>query len=105
MTTPCIVIVRLVPLAGKREAVVRLLRELIPEIQRGPGCEKYALLEAVDGDVVLIEKWSSREHWQAHFEWAPIVRLKKELADSVVLPVERLETYPHPTGDDALGLI
>jgi quinol monooxygenase YgiN len=43
---------------------------------------------------MLLERWSSREDWQAHFDAPPILRLKAELAQRVELPVERLETYP-----------
>jgi quinol monooxygenase YgiN len=66
---------------------------LLPTIRRIEGCEEYRLFDAVDGDVLLIEKWSSRERWRAHFEAPAILRLKAELADRVVVPVERLEMY------------
>jgi len=44
---------------------------------------------------VLIERWESRDAWQAHFDWQPIQRLKKELATRVELPVSRREMYSH----------
>ena len=84
---------RLTPLPGKREFARALILELIPEIQALEGCEEYRLFDAVDGDLMLYERFTTREYWQAHFEAAPILRLKAELADAVVLPVERLETY------------
>ena len=42
---------------------------------------------------MLFERFTTRNHWQAHFDAPAIVRLKAELADAVELPVERLETY------------
>ena len=93
MSTPCTVFVRLTPLPGKREFARALLLELLPEIQAIEGCEEYRLFDAVNGDLMLYERFSSREHWLAHFDAAPIVRLKAELAEAVELPVERLETY------------
>jgi len=95
MTTPCVVVVELIPLAGQRNFVVELVREVIPEIHQGPGCELYALYEKTDGSLVLIERWESRDAWQAHFDWQPIQRLKKELATKVELPVSRREMYSH----------
>ena len=93
MTTGCVVLVELIPLPEQRSFVLALLREVIPEIHRGPGCELYALYEKTDGNLVLIEKWASRHAWQAHFDWKPIKRLKKELAERVELPVSRREMY------------
>ena len=93
MSAPCTVFVRLTPLPGKREFVRALILELIPEIRALDGCEEYRLFDAVDGDLMLYERLTTREHWQAHFGAPAIIRLKAELADAVVLPVERLEAY------------
>ena len=93
MSAPCTVFVRLTPLPGKREFARALILELIPEIRALQGCEEYRLFDAVDGDLMLYERFTTREHWQAHFGAAAISRLKAELADAVVRPVERLEAY------------
>jgi quinol monooxygenase YgiN len=94
MTKPCTVFVRLKPLAGKADFTRSLILELLPEILTIDGCEVYELFDAVDGDLMIYERWASREHWQAHFDQPAILRLKAELADAVELPVERLEAYP-----------
>ena len=91
---PCTVFVRLRPLPGHEEFARSLIVDLIPEIRGIAGCELYELFDAVDGDLVIYERWTTREHWQAHFEQPAILRLKNELADRVELPVERLEAYP-----------
>ena len=70
-----------------------LILELLPDIRALEGCEEYRVFDAINGDVMIYERFSSREHWQAHFDAKPILRLKAELADKVELPVERLETY------------
>jgi quinol monooxygenase YgiN len=94
MTTPTTVFVRLSPLPGQREFTRSLISELLPDIRALQGCEVYDLFDEVGGDLMLLERWSSREDWQAHFDAPPILRLKAELAQRVELPVERLETYP-----------
>jgi len=43
--------------------------------------------------LVLLERFESRQHWQDHFEWPAIRRLKDELAHAVELPVVRREMY------------
>lgn len=93
MSGPCTVFVRLTPLPGKRDFTRALILELLPEIRALEGCEEYRLFDALDGDLMLYERFTTRKHWQAHFEAPAIVRLKAELADAVELPVERLETY------------
>lgn len=93
MDAPCTIFVRLRPLPGKRDVTRALILELIPEIRALEGCEEYQLFDAVDGDLMIFERFTTRAHWQAHFDAPPILRLKAELADAVELPVERLETY------------
>ena len=93
MSATCTVFVRLKPLPGMRDFTRALILELLPDIQALEGCEEYRVFDAINGDVMLYERFSSREHWQAHFDAEPILRLKAELADKVELPVERLETY------------
>ena len=96
MTRTCTVVVPIMPLEGAKEQVLALFDELLPEISRGPGVLKYELYERVEGGLVLIEEWQSREAWQAHFEWDSIKRLKAELPALVEMPVERWEMYAHP---------
>lgn len=93
MTQPCTVFVRLKPLTGQREETRSLILKLLPDIRGIAGCEEYRLFDAVDGDLMLYERWTSREMWQAHFDEPAIVHLKAVLADKVELPVERLESY------------
>ena len=93
MDAPCTVFVRLKPLPGKRDFTRELILELLPDIRALEGCEEYRVFDAVGGDLMLYERFATREHWQAHFHAPPILRLKKELATAVELPVERLESY------------
>ena len=58
-----------------------------------PGCELYDLYRAVDNRVVLIEHWSSRDAWQAHFDTPAIERLKRDLTPLLSQPAERVEMY------------
>jgi len=94
MTQTCTVMVPLYPLEGQGEVVIGILEEVIPTIVAGPGCLRYELFQEVTGRLVLWEEWESRAAWQAHFEWEPIKRLKRELAERVEMPVERWEMYP-----------
>lgn len=94
MDSPCTVFVRLRPLPVHAAFTRSLIRELLPDIHAIEGCEEYELFDAVDGDLMIYERWSTRGLWQAHFENPAILWPKPELTDMVELPVERLETYP-----------
>ena len=98
MPVACTVIVSLTPLSGHYADVMALLDQVVPEIRGGRGCLRYDVFEEARGRIVLIEEWESREHWQAHFSWDPILVLKRELASWVEMPVERREMYERNPG-------
>ena len=81
------------PLEGMLESCKGILREKLPEIRKIEGCEEYSLFVSTEGELVIYERWTSREAWQNHFETQPIRDLKEQLASLVQIPVERLETY------------
>lgn len=86
-------VVTLTPHPEHYADVVGLLVEVIPAIQQDPGCLVYALHEAVDHTVVLVESWRDREAWLAHFNSPPILRLKQDLPPWLVAPAKRVEMY------------
>jgi quinol monooxygenase YgiN len=90
---PTVVVVTLTPRPDHYPDVVDLLCEVIPQIQEDPGCLLYALHEACDKTVVLIESWRDREAWLAHFSLPPILRLKQELTPWLAAPAKRVEMY------------
>lgn len=90
---PTVVVVTLTPHPEHYGDVVGLLAEVIPTIQQDPGCLVYALHEAVDHTVVLVESWRNREAWLAHFHLPPILRLKRDLPPWLAAPARRVEMY------------
>ena len=89
----CTVLVTLTPLAGLADDVVGVMNAEIEEIRLAEGCELYEMYRRVDGVVVLVERWSSRDTWQAHFDTEAIVRLKEALTPLLAKPAERWELY------------
>lgn len=76
MNQPCIVIATFTPLPEHYDEVKRVLMGAIPDVHLEEGCELYALHEEVEGRLVMIEKWSSRELWQRHGELEPVARIR-----------------------------
>lgn len=93
MSSSCTVIVTLTPLPGQTQAVVDTVVAELEHIRQAPGCELYDLFTSVSDTVVLIERWSTRELWQAHFDTPPIVRLKQRLTPLLAQPAHREEMY------------
>ena len=91
MSSECSILVRLIPLEGQLDAVKAAVEKVLDDIRAGEGCLQYDPFEVEGGELVLFERWESREIWQAHFDTEPIQWLQKELADKVELPVERIE--------------
>ncbi|MEX2441757.1 MAG: antibiotic biosynthesis monooxygenase [Pontimonas sp.] len=93
MANPCTVVVTLEPLPDCVDQVAGVVLRERDEIRSAAGCELYELYRAVDESVVLIERWSTREHWQAHFDEPAVARLKKDLTPLLAAPARRVEMY------------
>ncbi|MEL0149494.1 MAG: putative quinol monooxygenase [Pontimonas sp.] len=93
MDNPCIVIATFTPLPGRYDAVKAVLQDAIPAVHREEGCELYALHEEVEGTLVLVEKWATRELWQAHLELEPVARIQSGLEGLLARDVEVREMY------------
>lgn len=105
MNTPCIVIATFTPAAGHGEAVRQVLRDSIPLVHQEDGCELYALHEDVDGRLVLIEKWASREAWQVHVAQPSVPALHASLAGLLAHDVGVAEMYATPCGTPEQGTL
>lgn len=93
------------PLAGHRDAVMAALETAIPLVHDEPGCELYAITEAEDGRLVMMEKWTSAELLDAHGAGAPVAALVAALDGHLAQPVEVTRLTPLPIGDAVKGAL
>ena len=80
--------------------VKSLLETITPEVYLEPGCELYQLHESVDGQLVFVETWTTREHWVTHGQHENVAKIQagiKDKLESDVLVMEMYETGPAPT--------
>jgi len=54
------------PAEGQREQLVEALRATMPAVHEEEGCLLYAIHDAEDGTITMIEKWTSAELLGAH---------------------------------------
>lgn len=93
MTSPCIVIAIFTPTPDHFEQVKASLMAIMPEVHKEPGCELYALHEGVDGTLVFIEKWTTREHWVTHSDFHTVTRIKEAVEGLLDKPIDVRELY------------
>ena len=93
------------PKDGARDQVVAALKPAIAEVHEETGCLLYAIHDAPNGQVVMIEKWDSAELLDAHGAGDPVKRLNASLEGLLAEPVEVTRLTPIPAGTDRQGAL
>jgi quinol monooxygenase YgiN len=90
------------PKPGKLEEALAAYARHIDAVHAEPGCELYAL--HTDGtSIVVLEKWASRAHLDAHAAGAVLAKLGPELDALRERPADVTVLEPRPAGTDATG--
>lgn len=85
--------------------MVEALRPAIAEVHKEQGCLLYAIHEAPNGDIVMIEKWDSAELLDAHGAGVAVKRLGEALEGLLQKPVEVTRLAPIPAGTPTQGVL
>ena len=93
------------PLPGRSADLVEALRTTMPAVHDEPGCLLYAIHDADDGTVTMIEKWASVADLDAHGEGAPVAALSAAVEGLLAAPVTVVRMTPVPVGDPARGAL
>jgi quinol monooxygenase YgiN len=102
---PVVVTAYFHPLPGKREELLEALRIAIPGVHDEPGCLLYAIQEAPDGTIVMIEKWESEALLDEHGSSAAVAAAAPTFATALSSPVAVTRLSPIPIGDAAKGAL
>ncbi len=97
--SPVIVTAYFEPATGQRDALVKVLHEFIPRVHAEQGCELYAIHDAPDGSIVMIEKWTTAEDLDAHTEGDVVAELRPALEGLLAEAVRVVRLDPLPVGD------
>ena len=79
------------------------LRPAIAAVHEEPGCELYAIHDAPDGTIVMIEKWTSVRDLDDHGASAAVGALNSSLDGLLASPTEVTRLVPLPAGTDQQG--
>ena len=67
------------PAEGAREQVLAAMQRVIPRVHEEEGCNLYAIQEAEDGTIAMIEHWDSAALLDAHGAAEPVADFNAEL--------------------------
>jgi quinol monooxygenase YgiN len=93
------------PRDGMRDDLILELQHSIAEVHIEDGCILYAMHEAPDGTIVMIEKWASDESLAAHAEGEPVARMRSAIDDLLAAPVVVTKLQPIAAGTPERGLL
>ena len=87
------------------DAVREACTNAVAAVHEEPGCELYAITDAPDGTIVMIEKWTSAELLDAHGAGQPVADLNVANDGLLATPVEVTRLVPIPVGDAVKGAL
>ncbi|MBT2533765.1 antibiotic biosynthesis monooxygenase [Arthrobacter sp. ISL-48] len=93
------------PMEGAFSKVAAALSPAIAEVHEEPGCQLYAIHEAPNGQIIMIEKWESAELLDAHGEGEAVKRLNASLEGLLQEPVDVTRLSPIPAGTEHQGTL
>src|SRR4029453_176849 len=103
MSDPVVVTAYFRPLPGQHDRVVEALRPAIAAVHDEPGCELYAIHDAPDGTIVMIEKWTSTDELDEHGRGEAVRILNAALEGLLKSPVDVSRLTPLPAGTAKQG--
>ena len=105
---PVLIVSNIVPLAGRADEVLEILRAAIPPIQRLPGCELYAIHRGRGrsrGQICLLEKWADDEAFDGYGRSVELDELHRDV-EPLIESLEDFKVYaPILVGDPAKGAV
>lgn len=91
--TICTVTATFEPKPEYRDEIRKLLLEQAAIVRTEDGCEYYDLYDDVNGNLVFIEAWSSRELWMTHNDAPTVSAINQGVEGKLLSPVRVSELY------------
>ncbi|WGW13700.1 putative quinol monooxygenase [Saxibacter everestensis] len=105
MSEPVVVIATFVPNPGELDRVRLALDIAIEQVHQEDGCELYAIHEAPNGNIIMIEKWESAELLDTHGAGVAVQDLNESLSGLLAEAVDVVRLTPLPVGSDGKGAL
>lgn len=102
---PVIVTAIFHPAEGKKDQLIEALQATMPAVHEEDGCLLYAIHDAEDGTVTMIEKWTSAESLSAHSQGSAVGALGKAVEPFISEPTTVTTMTPITAGSAERGLL
>ena len=89
------------PKPGRRDELIAAMHPAIAAVHAEPGCELYAIHDAADGTITMLEKWRSVEDLDAHASGDAIGMLNEAIDGLLAAPVVVTRMTAIPSGGPA----
>ena len=89
----CTVVATFEPKPEFRDEIRALLIEQAAIVRGEPGCEYYDLYDQVNGNLVFVEAWSTRELWMIHNDAPTVKAISDGVEGKLLKPVSVQELY------------
>jgi quinol monooxygenase YgiN len=98
-----VVVATITPRPEHRDEVIAAMKQAVPLVHEEDGCELYAL-HADDEQLVMVERWTSREALTKHGTDSPGLRAFNAAIDGMLAaPAVVLRLDAIPAGDEVKG--
>ena len=105
MTEVCTVIAIFTPKPEHLDEIKALLSRISPLVHEEAGCDFYALHQDVEGRLIFVEAWATRQLWIEHMEEPTVKEILADVEGKLVKDVEVFELYNLPTGLTGKGVL
>ncbi|WP_341854688.1 antibiotic biosynthesis monooxygenase [Brachybacterium sp. GPGPB12] len=93
------------PKPGKQKELAEAMRRGIEAVHTEKGRELYAIHDAEDGTVTMIEKWTTAEDLDVHGDSDQVKILRADIADLIEGPATVTRMTPIPAGTESQGAL
>ena len=98
-----VIVATLVPVPEHRDEVIAAMKQAVPLVHEEDGCELYAL-HADDEQLVMVERWTSREALKKHGTDSAGLRVfNAAIGGMLAGPTVVLRLDAIPAGDEVKG--
>jgi quinol monooxygenase YgiN len=91
------------PVEGRTAELIDALRASIPAVHNEQGCRLYAIHDAEDGTITMIEKWDTPEDLATHAAGPAVEALNRAVAGLIAKPITVTTMTPLPAGTAEQG--
>lgn len=102
---PVVVTAVFSPNPGQKDQLLAAVRDAIPAVHQEKGCELYAIHDAEDGTLVMLEKWTTATDLEAHSNGPAVDRLRELIEPFVAGPITVTTMTAAPAGTEAQGAL